>query len=106
MSFCITITLYFQEDSTLPEPEILCARILESHEVYENDGQYLKLAGVQSSELQFTGIVTIQRKPTELHRQEDTTIRAIPHYNRMTMYPTGSSAYNVEKVSLQLYVEM
>lgn len=44
----------YQEDSALPKPEILCTRILDSHEVCENDGQYLKLAGVQYSELDFT----------------------------------------------------
>lgn len=34
----LTIALYLQEDSTLPEPEILYTRILESHEVYESGG--------------------------------------------------------------------
>ena len=36
----LIVTLDLQEDSSMPQPDVLCARILASRVVYERDGPY------------------------------------------------------------------
>jgi hypothetical protein len=63
------ISVLTDEDSALPKPEILCTRILDSHEVCENDG-----------------IVTLERKPSR--RAKSDIIIAV-------MGPTGAGKSTV-----------